>query len=354
MIQVLQGNTLDVLKTLPDASVQMCVTSPPYWGLRSYLPKDHPLKPFEIGSEKTPAEYVAKMVKVFQEVKRVLRDDGTCWVNLGDCYNGSGRTGGMARIPGTLVFRGAVGEGSIEAPGLKAKDLVGMPWRVAFGLQADGWYLRSDIIWHKPNPMPESVSDRPTKAHEYVFLLSKCERYFYDAEAIKEPVTGGAHARGDGVNPKARWKTPDGWDTSKGEGGHGSFHREGREKGKKQDQVGKRQYTGFNDRWKCKQNESFSAVVNGLVEDRNKRTVWTVPTYSFKEAHFATFPPDLIRPCILAGSKLGDIVLDPFGGSGTTGQVSLELGRKAILIELNPDYLPMIQKRTTNLTPGLL
>lgn len=202
---------------------------------------------------------------------------------------------------------------------------------LAFALRGDGWYLRRDIIWHKPNPMPETVNDRPTTAHEYLFLLSKSPRYYYDADAIREPVTGGAHARGDGVNPKSRaWKTPDGWDTSKGEGGHGSFHRTGREKG----------------HVRPRQNESFSGAVSGLVEDRNKRSVWTVTTKPYSEAHFATYPPDLIEPCILAGSRPGDIVLDPFFGSGTTGEVAERLGRQWIGIELNPEYGKLAARRT--------
>ncbi len=420
-LQILQGDCIEQLRTLADESVQCCVTSPPYWGLRDYGVAG------QIGLEKTPQEYLEKMTAVFREVKRVLRKDGTCWVNLGDSYAQDGKWGGQS---GNKNYTSAGGGYSRERKltSLKPKDLIGIPWRVAFALQADGWYLRSDIIWHKPNPMPESVTDRPTKSHEYIFLLSKSEKYFYDAEAIKEPVTGNAHTRGDGVNPKSKWKTPDGWDTTKGEGGHGTFHKTGREKGK------------------VKQNESFSEAVTQLVSNRNKRTVWTVPTYSFSDAHFATYPPNLIKPCILAGTSAfgacidcgapyqpivekgaadlehqkacgGDqngeyhgqatkdftaakaqnasevkarilagmcekkiigwqstckcrglhsiaanvpapeyikpcVVLDPFGGSGTTGQVALELGRRAILIELNPAYIPLINQRT-HITPGL-
>ncbi len=205
--------------------------------------------------------------------------------------------------------------------GLKPKDLCGMPWRVAFALQADGWYLRSDIIWHKPNPMPESVRDRPTKAHEYLFLLSKSERYYYDADAIKEPTTGSAHHRGQGVNPKAE-KWPNAWSAESG----------------RHDGVG-------NGRFRPKQNESFSAAVVRTVERRNKRTVWSLATKPYPGAHFATFPPKLVEPCILAGCPVGGVVLDPCAGSGTTLLVAKEHGRNSVGIELNPDYVKMARVR---------
>lgn len=311
---IYHGDALKTLKGFPDESIQCCVTSPPYWGLRDYGVDG------QLGLEKTPKEYVANMVEVFREVRRVLKKDGTCWVNLGDTYASAW----------ACNRRSQVGSGSPRMEermdrlgGLKEKDLVGIPWRVAFALQEDGWYLRSDIIWHKPNPMPESVTDRPTKAHEYIFLLTKSERYFYDAEAIKEPVTGNAHARGNGVNPKAKLPGP-----------NSRIHVD-------RDPA----HTGRISK-NPRQNESFSAAVCGLVDERNKRSVWRVATYAFPDAHFATYPPELIRPCILAGTKAGDIVLDPFGGSGTTGQVALELGRRAMLIELNKDYLPLIEQRT--------
>jgi site-specific DNA-methyltransferase (cytosine-N4-specific) len=275
---------------------------------------------------------------------------------MGDAYCGSGLSGGTtaADTTGTLVHRGAIGSGRIQSAGLKPKDLIGQPWMLAFALRADGWYLRQDIIWAKPNPMPESVGDRCTKSHEYLFLLSKSERYYFDAEAIKEPVTGNSHPRGSGVNPKAAAKVPANWNTSAGNGEHGNFHREGREIGK---------IPGVNSRMNCaknvggrppqpRQNESFSAAVRGLVDTRNKRSVWTVATFPCKEAHFATYPPALITPCILAGSRPGDTILDPFGGSGTTGMVAIEHGRRAVLIELNPDYIPLIERRTS-VTKGL-
>lgn len=325
------GDVLECLRELADESVHCVVTSPPYWGLRDYGIEG------QIGLERTPQEYVARMVEVFREVRRVLRADGTVWLNLGDCYTGSGKAGNNPEYWGkhkefghlTGANPGRFGYAMFTPPpGLKRKELVGIPWRVAFALQADGWYLRSDIIWSKPNPMPESVTDRPTKSHEYIFLLTKAARYWYDAEAIKEEVTGNAHARGDGVNPKARArKTPDGWDTSRGNGGHGSFHREGRERGR------------------VKQNPSFSAAVHEVVSMRNRRTVWTIATQPYPEAHFATFPEKLVEPCILAGCPEGGTLLDPFCGSGTALQVALRLGRRAVGIELKTEYMAMTRKR---------
>ncbi len=322
------GDCRASMQSMEAESVQCAVTSPPYWGLRDYGVDG------QIGLEATPEEYVATMVDVFREVRRVLRDNGTVWLNMGDSYQSS-NSAQVTQTKDQNTSRVAVDKRPPRAPGLKPKDLVGIPWRVAFALQADGWWLRQDIIWAKPNPMPESVTDRCTKAHEYIFLLSKSARYFYDAEAIKEPVTGTAHARGNGVNPKARYKTPDGWDTSSGNGGHGSFHKEGREKGTVP---------------RPKQNESFSAAVNGLVDSRNKRSVWTVSTAPYSAAHFATFPPKLIEPCILAGSRPGDVVLDPFGGSGTTAGVALEHGRKAVLCELSEEYGALVQARIESIT----
>lgn len=322
------GHCLDVLAKFPDESVQCVVTSPPYWGLRDYGVKG------QIGLEKTLLAFLAVMVAVFEEVRRVLRGDGTCWVNLGDAYCSGTAVG--RKMP-TTIHGPKVPSGwttrlqATRTPagdGLKPKDLCGIPWRVAFALQEAGWYLRSDIIWHKPNPMPESVTDRPTKAHEYIFLLSKSPRYFYDSDAIREPVTGNAHARGEGVNPKS--KTP---------GRNSRIHVD-------RDPAHARPKPS-------RQNESFSAAVRGLVDDRNKRSIWTVATHPFKGAHFATFPPDLIKPCIMAGSRLGDVVLDPFFGAGTTGLVALELGRKCIGIELNPQYAEMAKQRCLNVTPGL-
>ena len=322
----IHGDCRDVLKNMPDQSINCCVTSPPYWGLRDYGVDG------QIGLEKTPELFVIEMVNVFREVRRVLRDDGTLWLNLGDSYVANGGN----RVPQTKCHtgNGYAGPNRDGNTGLLPKNMVGIPWRVAFALQADGWYLRQDIIWHKPNPMPESVRDRCTKAHEYIFLMSKSARYFYDFEAVKEPVNGTAHAR-------RSYKTPDGRDTSKGEGGHGSFHKNGREKGKIPGVTPKSAEPGSG----IKANSSFSAAVVDLVDNRNRRSVWTIATKPYKGAHFATFPSDLIKPCILAGCPQGGVVLDPFGGSGTTGQVAAEHGREAILIELNPDYIDLQNER---------
>jgi len=339
LLTVINGHCLAELAKLPAESVQCCVTSPPYFGLRDYGHPD------QIGQEKSPAEFVAKMVAVFTEVHRVLRADGTLWLNLGDSYAGSGRgpDTGSTTLQGSRANQaesrksahfhaGACGSGSIgrrwvpPPEGLKNKDLIGIPWRVAFALQSAGWYLRDDIIWHKPNPMPESVTDRPTRAHEYIFLLSKSPRYFYDAAAIAEPaIYGDNGSKFDGERDAA-------------------VH----------DGIGKTRRTtvargGFNGKTnELEGREAFRAI----KDTRNKRDVWTVPSQPYREAHFATFPPDLIKPCILAGSRGGDLVLDPFGGSGTAGMVALELGRRALLIELNPDYCRLICQRCA-ITPGL-
>jgi DNA modification methylase len=327
------GDCLQTLRTLPSASVQTCVTSPPYFGLRDYgtaqwqggsAECDHSGKPMstragfneryfgrdsatgnkqdelrepfkaicgkcgahridsQIGLESTPEAYVAKLVDVFREVRRVLHPTGTCWLNLGDSF--------------------------------QDKQLLGIPWRTAFALQADGWYLRSDIIWHKPNPMPESVTDRPTKAHEYIFLLSKSASYYYDAEAIREPLSPTASYGGT-------YRTVTKMDDSRNDKG------------------------------------TFNAIGKTILPDpngRNRRSVWTVTTKPYSGAHFATFPPDLIEPCILAGSRKGDTVLDPFNGSGTTGAVALKHGRAYIGIDLNPDYIELAHDRISKAQPMLL
>lgn len=292
---IIQGDVREALKTLPDKSIHCCVTSPPYYGLRDYGVDG------QVGLEVTPAEYVGRMVEVFREVKRVLRDDGTLWLNLGDSY-AMKFGGGKGRKSGTT--KAAVDE--IEKPpreipsGLKPKDLVGIPWMVAFALRADGWYLRQDIIWHKPNAMPESVTDRPTKAHEYIFLLSKSQRYYYDFEIIKEPTITRDNSYRDRDDSKLN-NTP------------------GRTR--------------------------MGGLKTNNYEMRNKRSVWTVPTKPFSEAHFAVFPPKLIEPCILAGCPVGGIVLDPFMGSGTTALVAFEHGRNYLGIELNPEYIKLANRR---------
>lgn len=333
-LSILQGDCRETLKTLPNASVQCCVTSPPYWGLRDYGVAG------QIGQEPTPEEYVAAIVAVFREVHRALKDDGTLWLNLGDSYTSGGR---KTRDPGQSKNHQAMENwtaGRADTPdGLKPKDLIGIPWMVAFALRADGWYLRSDIIWSKPNPMPESVTDRPTKAHEYIFLLSKSQRYFYDSEAIKEPMSLSSEER----------LAQDIESQTESVRANGGAKTNGTMKavGKVDKQRGhSRRHAGFNERWDAmEKGEQCSGM-------RNKRSVWSVAPANFKEAHFATFPPDLIKPCILAGSRVGDVVLDPFGGSGTTGMVALELGRRAVLCELNPEYVKLSERRC-DVTPGL-
>ena len=294
------GDCLEVLNGFPDESVNCCVTSPPYWGLRDYGVDG------QAGLEKTPEEYVQRMVEIFREVRRVLKSDGTLWLNLGDSYSGSGRGNNPNGKQGTNKRTCFDPENSgYVPPGLKPKDLVGIPWMTAFALRADGWYLRQDIIWHKPNPMPESVRDRCTKAHEYIFLLSKSSKYYYDAEAIKEPL----------AKPEELLrKTPAVFGGRNKHDGYGTRLHSGKE------YVGT--YTG-----------------------RNKRSVWTIPTRPFKEAHFATFPEKLIEPCISAGCPEGGIVLDPFMGAGTTGLVAYKNKRDYIGIELNPEYREMAIRR---------
>lgn len=298
------GDAREALRALPDGAVNCCVTSPPYWGLRDYGCAD------QLGLERTPDEYVSNMVEVFREVRRVLRDDGTLWLNLGDSYYnyrpGAGQSlckqtiaNSKQDLPQECHRRGQV------LDGLKEKDLVGIPWMVAFALRADGWYLRQDIIWHKPNPMPESVTDRCTKAHEYLFLLSKSERYYCDMEAIQEESV-------DPVGSAKMYKAPFFVGEKHESGGYspiGATHT-----------AGMKEFNGT----------------------RNKRSVWTVTTQPFKGAHFATFPPKLIEPCILAGCPAGGTVLDPFMGAGTTAIVAYKHGRKFVGAELSQKYLDEI------------
>ncbi|NWC07523.1 site-specific DNA-methyltransferase [Pseudomonas agarici] len=351
--RILVGDCIDMMRTLPDQSVQTCVTSPPYFGLRDYGVDG------QIGLEQTPGEFIARLVDVFREVRRVLRDDGTAWVNMGDSYAGSwgahGRDDmgvGVSTISQRQVMASQRKAKATTLAEYKPKDLMGMPWRLAFALQDDGWYLRQDIIWHKPNPMPESTRDRCTKAHEYIFLLSKARRYHCDMEAIREPAIYGATPTGVGFGhgfdavKKPRAAVPTGWDTSTGDGGHGAFHKDGAERArrdsfKREDSKREQAIPGQNKgthRPDRKESQWDTAT-------RNKRSVWTVATHSFKDAHFATFPPDLIRPCVLAGAPRGGVVLDPFGGAGTTAVVAMQEGRKSILCELNPEYAAMAERR---------
>lgn len=331
MNKIFIGDAMTILKTLPDQSVHCCVTSPPYWGLRDYGVDG------QIGLEATPDEYVVKMVAIFREVRRVLRDDGTLWLNLGDTYAAARSyqvVDNKHKDVGNKI-------GHSAPIGFKQKDLIGIPWRVAFALQADGWYLRSDIIWSKPNPMPESVTDRPTKAHEYIFLMSKSARYFYDSDAIKEDGTLSSVERlnQDIEQQKRSYRIP------------GKTNGPMKAVGKIDKQRGhSRRHAGFNERWDAMSREEQCSV------KRNKRSVWTVATYPFKGAHFATFPRKLIEPCIMAGCPCGGTVFDPFAGSGTTGQVSRDLGRNFILIELNEKYIDMAIRRTVDLftTPEVI
>ena len=286
---VIVGDCLDGLRSLPDGCVQTCVTSPPYYGLRDYG------NAAQIGQEASPREFVEALVAVFAEVRRVLADDGTLWVNLGDSY-AANRSYQVPSTKGGPKHSPAQGNsGAMKVPeGLKPKDLMGVPWRVAFALQDAGWYLRSDVIWSKPNPMPESVTDRPTRAHEYVFLLSKRERYLYDADAIKEHSV---------MKPQNRF-------TARAEHPKGDAGR----------------------------SPHLRPEGGTSYDSRNARSVWNVPTEPFDGAHFATMPPELARRCILAGSRRGDVVLDPFAGAGTTALVAVGNGRRAIGCELNPEY----------------
>jgi DNA modification methylase len=386
--KIFRGDWIECLQDVPSNSVQCCVTSPPYYGLRDYKVNG------QLGLEKTPEEYVEKLATgLTEQVYRVLRHDGTLWLNLGDVSASAaakwgGNPGGYPCKQDTN--RGSKRRAKIDLPDhIGHKEILGIPWQVAFALQKRGWYLRTDIIWSKPNPMPESCVDRPTKSHEYIFLLTKGPHYFYDHVAIMEPCSGTANARGKGVNPKAN----------------------GRNSG----------INPASSTWQTKQNASWSEACIGLVTTRNKRSVWTVPSFPYKGAHHATFPPDLIKPCILAGTSArgacascgapwkrvlekaervrmkngynspksmlmgngtgensmlrdGEVqqyktlgwektcecddistvpctVLDPFLGSGTTAFVCMELARDCIGIELNPEYHSLIQQRT-NVTPG--
>ena len=301
-IRLLIGDALTVLATLPAESVHCVVTSPPYWGLRDYGVAG------QVGIEETPEAFVAVMVEIFREVRRVLRQDGTLWLNLGDSYaTGAGKVGNHpgGGVQGDNWHGPTTQPNRMRIAGLKAKDLIGIPWRVAFALQADGWYLRQDIIWAKTNPMPESIKDRCTKAHEYLFLLSKSRRYHFDSAAIAERAN----------NPE----------------------------GPRQQNT---KYQGEYDRTRDERLRTYAGE-NKIKpsETRNKRSVWSVSRQPFAEAHFATFPPNLVKPCIKAGCPKGGTVLDPFAGAGTTGLVADRLQRNALLIELNPEYVTMARAR---------
>ena len=312
---ILIGDVRTRLAELPDGSVQTCITSPPYWGLRDYGHDG------QIGLEQTPDAYVAEMVAVFREVRRVLADDGTCWVNLGDSYAASGQMSTGRNDQGGVSSSSRLGPNKNGLPGnaviprttvdtdhgLKPKDLVGIPWRVAFALQADGWWLRQDIIWAKPNPMPESVTDRCTKAHEYLFLLTKSARYYYDANPLRTP-----HEQKYAQRRLTKTGNPDGLERT----------------------------------WQG-QPEFFSEEPQtfGHPLGANKRSVWSIHTQPFPGAHFAVMPEALVEPCVLAGSREGDTILDPFTGSGTVGVVALKHGRHFVGTELNPEYAALAEAR---------
>lgn len=330
-----QGDALAVLKTMPSESVQCCVTSPPYFGLRNYGHDG------QIGLEPTPAEYVSKLVAVFEEVRRVLRSDGVCWINLGDSY-AANRGSGNQGIGAKQATNTGANLGRLTVPdGFKAKDRMGIPHRVVFALQDAGWYWRDEIVWHKVNPMPESVTDRTTKAHEFIFLLTKSERYYYDHEAIKEPAKESSIARlGRGVSDEH--KNIEG---APGQTPH-SLHQPRPHKpvlfgGNKAEGYGTRIHSGKE--WQPSEGANMA----------NKRSVWSVATQPYAEAHFATYPPKLIEPCILAGSRADDTVLDCFNGSATTGSVALEHGRNYIGIELNPEYIALSLDRLEAVQPRL-
>lgn len=406
-LTVHHGDWLDVLREMPDESVNCVVTSPPYWGLRDYGVAG------QLGLETTPEEYVARLVGGFREVRRVLRSDGTCWLNLGDSYashdpgdrrdgqflNPDGVQNDKGRRSGPAVRNRA---GIYRSGGLKPKDRVMIPARVALALQADGWWLRDEIVWAKPNPMPSSVGDRTTPSHEMVYLLTKSARYWYDAAAIREATTGPDNERNrfgarldvgypghspdrrrngarrtdkqaaaplpgsassrtqPGFNDRwdaaeadraSRVKVPGGWDITKGTGGHGSIHREGRTEATYAE--------GGADGQRRMRDRTLAARADGAPHDdpfgngRNKRSVWTVATAPYPEAHFATFPPKLIEPMILAGCPGGGVVLDPFAGSGTTGMVAQSLSRRAVLIDLNADYLLQALDRNRAIPLGI-
>ena len=295
---ILYGDCRETLCGFLPNSARMCVTSPPYYGLRDYGGEDN-----QIGQEQSPEEYINQLVEVFRQVKNVLTDDGTLWLNIGDSYYNYRPGKGQALVKQTVASNkqdlpDKCAKRANKLPNLKEKDLIGIPWMLAFALRADGWYLRQDIIWHKPNPMPESVRDRCTKSHEYLFLLSKNKKYYYDNESIKEPAKD--------------WGTRDRT--------NGKYHNEG---------TGLQPHSGLNKSYPTK----------------NKRSVWSITNKPYKGSHFATFPPDLIEPCIKAGSQPNDIILDPFMGSGTTAMVAKSLGRDYIGCELHQDYQPLIHKR---------
>lgn len=359
-VRILTGDCRDVLKTLPDGSVQCCVTSPPYYGLRDYGVDG------QIGLERSMHDFIGELVAVFREVRRVLRDDGTLWLNIGDSYNAAGRSGHGTRVGYKQGTNRASADGADHCrptdDSIKPKDLMLVPERLALALQDDGWYVRSRIIWHKLSAMPESVTDRPTKAHEHIWLLSKSERYFYDKDAASEPVSDDTiprYLRGRSDEHKYADGGPGNQTIARGFGhmvgiGHNERERKAVPNGAVMRTVERR--GTFRGGAYCN-NSTFDNSAGGKCTEvgnvrvpaegamRNWRDVWPIGPEPFKEAHFATFPTEIPRRAILAGSRPGDTILDPFGGAGTTGLVADRLQRDAILIELNPQYAEMARRR---------
>jgi DNA modification methylase len=333
-VRIITGDALTELRKLPVESVHCCVTSPPYYGLRDYGVAG------QLGLEAAPDEYVAAMVGVFREMRRVLRSDGTLWLNIGDSYANDGKWGGHTGGKHVKALHDSPIGRNKRYTGYKPKDLIGIPWLLAFALRADGWWLRQDIIWAKPNPMPESVTDRCTKAHEYLFLLSKSERYHYDAAAIAETSIT--------EDPRRPYTSEGAWqlDGRPAEQRHGGERRGGiGSKGNAKTFRGGVYTGGLSfDNGTPMERDSHGNAPNEAMS-RNKRSVWTIATAPFPSAHFATFPPALVEPCILAGCPVGGTVLDPFLGAGTTALVADRLGRTAIGIELNESYALMAKRR---------
>jgi len=333
--KIIQGNVLDLVKTLPPKSVNLCVTSPPYWGLRDYGVAG------QLGQERTPEEYIANLVEVFRGVKEAMTDDGNLYINIGDSYNGSGTKAVQFNSPKQMTNRGATSQRGIKVSELKPKDLVGIPWMLAFALRADGWYLREEIIWAKKNCMPESVTDRCTKSHEHIFHLTKSAKYFYDQEAIKEPAiydvdgtgTQARKARQNMEGKSAPTSERNGMRQFKDASQMNGKHKEEKQRGHS------RRHAGFNDRWYQMTHEE---QCTGM---RNKRDVWTIAPAQFPEAHFATFPEEIPATCIKAGCPKEGTVLDVFMGSGTTAMVARKLGRNFIGFELNPEYIKIAERR---------
>lgn len=332
----LQGDAIEQMQVMQRQGIkaQTCVTSPPYWQLRDYHMQG------QIGMETSLDEYIERLVETFSMVRDVLSDDGTLWLNIGDKYAGThSGTRNVNKWPKQSKNKGSVKVATPKICGIKNKDLIGIPWLLAFALRSDGWYLRAENIWHKTNPMPESVTDRPTKAHEQIFLLSKKPSYYFDHEAVRTKYQASSVQRynQDIENQQGSKRANAGAKTN------GTMKAVGSDRIR--DSLTEHQ--GFKEKW------DGMTLSEQRSNGANIRSVWTVATKPYRQAHFATFPPELIKPCVLAGSKPGDIVLDPFMGSGTTAQVAIELGRQWIGCELNPDYIQLQHERLSHVTQGM-